>query len=607
MDEGTSILVGKGQESQTVVERRKGKIQDDASTQCNKVGLECGRDYSCEFITQEIFKSREALIKWARDVGRRNGFVIVIKTSTTGRHGKKPRIILGCERSGCYRNNRKNREVNTEKKMKLTASKKCGCPFSLLGKNLGTNNDWTLHVLCGVHNHPAENFREGHSYAGRLSEEETSLLVDMSKSMVRPKEILATLKQRCDLNVSTIKTIYNARYRKCKRAERTQMQQLFAQLAEHKYIEWHRKCDDTETVTDLLWTHPTSLDLLRAFPHVLIMDCICKTNRYHMPLLEIVGVTSTEKTFSVCFAYLQYECEDNYTWALGILRSVISEGALPSVIVTDREITLMKALSTVFPGATHFLCRWHINRNVSAKCKKLFETKEKWDRFIISWNMLVSSSTKEQFTQQLVMLNKEFNTYPEALEYVRCSWLDPYMDRFVAVWTDKSMHFGNTTTNMAESSHAQLKKELGLGQGTFESSWMKIHNLLELQHTDIKASFKKSKTVVQHNFKPSKFKELRGKISISALEKILVETKRANSVGVDQDACGCVIRHTHGLPCAHEIAEYIKEDRPIPLDCIHPHWCKLDMSATATPKSSSMELVPSEASDGSPLKKLKTT
>ena len=142
----------------------------------------------------------------------------------------------------------------------------------------------------------------------------------------------------------------------------------------------------------------------------------------------------------------------------------------------------------------------------------------------------------------------------------------------------------------AESSHAQLKRQLGSSQGTFESSWTKIHNLLELQHTNIKASFEKSKIVVQDNFKSSEFKELRGNVSISALEKILAETKRADSVGIDQDACGCVIRHTHGLPCAHEIAEYNREGRPIPLDCIHPHWCKLDMLATATPKSSSMEL-----------------
>ena len=127
------------------------------------------------------------------------------------------------------------------------------------------------------------------------------MLVDMSKSMVRPKEILVTLKQRSELNVTTMKTIYNARYRYKvnERGGRSQMQQLLGKLAEHNYIEWHKNCENSETVTDLIWTHPSSIDLLRAFPHVLIMDCTYKTNRYRMPLLEIVGVTSTDMTFSV--------------------------------------------------------------------------------------------------------------------------------------------------------------------------------------------------------------------------------------------------------------------------------------------------------------------
>ena len=142
----------------------------------------------------------------------------------------------------------------------------------------------------------------------------------------------------------------------------------------------------------------------------------------------------------------------------------------------------------------------------------------------------------------------------------------------------------------AESSHAQLKRQLGSSQGNFEAVWTKIHNLLELQHTGIKASFEKSKTIVQHNFKPVEYKELRGNVSKNALEKILTETKRANLVGIDAGVCGCVIRRTHGLPCAHEIAEYISQGRPIPLSCIHPHWCKLDMLPTAPSTSSCMSL-----------------
>ena len=132
----------------------------------------------------------------------------------------------------------------------------------------------------------------------------------------------------------------------------------------------------------------------------------------------------------------------------------------------------------------------------------------------------VDPRPQKHYNLQFDLFQKEFITYPVALEYVKKTWLDAYKDRFVAAWTYKVMHFGNTTTNRVESSHAQLKRQLGSSQGTLEDCWMNIHNLLLLQHTNIKASFEKSKTVVQHNFKPSEFKDLCGNISISALEKI---------------------------------------------------------------------------------------
>ena len=46
----------------------------------------------------------------------------------------------------------------------------------------------------------AENLK-GHSFAGRLSEEEEKLIVDMSKTLVWPRDILNTLKERNSLNI----------------------------------------------------------------------------------------------------------------------------------------------------------------------------------------------------------------------------------------------------------------------------------------------------------------------------------------------------------------------------------------------------------------------
>lgn len=133
------------------------------------------------------------------------------------------------------------------------------------------------------------------------------------------------------------------------------MQLLLGQLAEHGYIECHRQIDDTETMTDLFLAHPVSLELVCTFPHVLVMDYTYKTNRYRMPLLEIVELTSTDITFAVAFVYLQYEKEDNFTWALSVLRDVISDSVHPQVIVTDGEIALMNTISAVFPNAIHLL------------------------------------------------------------------------------------------------------------------------------------------------------------------------------------------------------------------------------------------------------------
>ncbi|XP_022883418.1 uncharacterized protein LOC111400224 [Olea europaea var. sylvestris] len=169
--------------------------------------------------------------------------IVVMKKSDFGQVGRKPRIDFACERHGSYRR----------------------------------------------HNYDIAQNLEGHSYAGRLTEKGTSILVNMAKKHVRPKEISYTLKQNDDTNVSTMRHVYNAcqKFRLKEQAGRTQMQQLMNRLVENKYIEWHRTYMETNIVQDLFWAHPYLVDLLRAFSRVIIMDCTYKTNRYRLPLLEI--------------------------------------------------------------------------------------------------------------------------------------------------------------------------------------------------------------------------------------------------------------------------------------------------------------------------------
>ena len=96
-------------------------------------------------------------------------------------------------------------------------------------------------MICVEHNHPAAKHLEGHSYVGRLTEKENDLLIDMSKSNARPKDILYTIKQIDIYNATTMRSIYNARHRyKVKElAGRSKMQLLMSKLTEHNYIEWY--------------------------------------------------------------------------------------------------------------------------------------------------------------------------------------------------------------------------------------------------------------------------------------------------------------------------------------------------------------------------------
>ncbi|PNX57193.1 protein FAR1-related sequence 5-like [Trifolium pratense] len=83
-----------------------------------------------------------------------------------------------------------------------------------------------------------------------------------------------------------------------------------------------------------------------------------------MSLLQIVCVTSTEKTYSVEFAFL------NFTWALQICHSLFrSEDITLKVIVTDRNTALMNVAAGVFPNSVVLVCRYHIIKNVKAKRK----------------------------------------------------------------------------------------------------------------------------------------------------------------------------------------------------------------------------------------------
>ncbi|KAJ1420153.1 protein FAR1-RELATED SEQUENCE 5-like [Sesbania bispinosa] len=152
----------------------------------------------------------------------------------------------------------------------------------LRGRPVHTGDGWGLNVVCCYHNHDVAENLEGHAYAGRLTTDELSLLNDMTKNMVKPRNILLTLKDHNKDNVTTIKQIYNARrtFRSALRGPWTELQNLMKLMDRDNYVYWHRRHKDSDVVRDIVWTHPDAMKLLNIFHIVLIIvrKCTYKIN-----------------------------------------------------------------------------------------------------------------------------------------------------------------------------------------------------------------------------------------------------------------------------------------------------------------------------------------
>ena len=64
-----------------------------------------------------------------------------------------------------------------------------GVSLSLLYVCVG-GGGWMVKLICGAHNHEMAKSLVRHPYAGRLTKDEKIVVADMTKSMVKPRNIL---------------------------------------------------------------------------------------------------------------------------------------------------------------------------------------------------------------------------------------------------------------------------------------------------------------------------------------------------------------------------------------------------------------------------------
>ncbi|XP_057444559.1 protein FAR1-RELATED SEQUENCE 6-like [Lotus japonicus] len=337
-------------------------------------------DYTEQFTTDRVFATRDELLDWTKNVGKQLGFVIIIRRSDCGSMGRGSKgrqlAILVCEMSGKYK------QYKPVLMRKGTGTKKCDCPFRLKARYTSEDGLWRLTVVRGDHNHAPAETLVGHAYVGRLTSQEKDMVGKTVDNKVKPGNMLLALKDVNPQNLTTIRQLYNERmaHIRAKRGQLSEMQHLMRLLEEDNYTHWFRTEEGSKVIRSLFWAHLVSIQLFNQFPTVVLLDSTYKTNKYRIPLLEMVGMTSVGFTYTIAFGYMCNECEPEVTWALQKLRGLLlREEDMPKVMVTDKDTALMNAVTVTFPTTAHLLCQFHIAKCKKAKCKLTIEDKEMWD------------------------------------------------------------------------------------------------------------------------------------------------------------------------------------------------------------------------------------
>ncbi|GJX60900.1 FAR1-related sequence 5-like protein [Tanacetum coccineum] len=135
--------------------------------------------------------------------------------------------------------------------------------------------------------------------------------------------------------------------------------------------------------------------------HVILLNLI-RFLLYNMKFVPFIGIDNHEKCVTLGSGMLLHEDTQSYTWLLTAFMSAFLKE--PTMIVTDQDGAMKRAIEAVFKKSKHRLCMWHIMQKIPFKiCKEIYnetDFKEHFDKIV--WNMFIEPLAFEEKWAQLI-------------------------------------------------------------------------------------------------------------------------------------------------------------------------------------------------------------
>ncbi|GJY05640.1 FAR1-related sequence 5-like protein [Tanacetum coccineum] len=144
---------------------------------------------------------------------------------------------------------------------------------------------------------------------------------------------------------------------------------------------FHYLVENSELVA-MFWADEVAKCNYKEFGDIISFDATFRTNKYDMVFVPFTGIDNHLKCVNFGSGMLLREDTEAYTWLLTSFMTAHEKQ--PTMVVTDQDGAMKRAIEAVLTESTHRLCMWHIMQKVPAKNMFMepLEFEGKWSKLV---------------------------------------------------------------------------------------------------------------------------------------------------------------------------------------------------------------------------------
>lgn len=524
-----------------------------------------------------------------------------------------------------------------------SSSKKLDCPFEVRIARGQYEPHYSFKVLSLEHNHPPiENhlkcsaFRQasraefGRERLAKIVEEKISVGNPSASQVVKQinEEYPQLLLYPADIH-HILRDFRTANY-----GPNTSTHAFVKLLEEDKTKIAHYAIDREQTqqpesattkprLTKVIWVFNSQVHLWKNNPEILMIDKTYKANRFNMPLLQIMGMTSLHTTFNVAYVLISDEDPQSFRWVSNQLKKTLRLFNIPEpgIVLTDHDANLKCALDDTFPYVQQQICAWHIVKDVVLQVKRkwsgssqgrgaaaqgddddsddedngeradqdadagalataaLAQTADLSDAsFPITaeglkdaWLHVMSSPTEEKYMHRWHQLKTAFAQEPQIIDYIDKTY-NPFRHQFATFSISKFRNYGIVASVRVESTEETLKQSLKNRFISLDKLLLRTWEAATAQRAMYDTQFDKEMTKYLGRMARDPLLEgIQRKIGSLPLTKLFEQLELVREEE-DLGICSQTFSAQWGLPCRHRLDELVDDETPLALSDIDSHW-----------------------------------